>query len=79
MQDDSIAKRRIFSLANLPRYILCILLPHIMFPIGLYMVCQKDCRTKERGKFFLVTSTFVMAIGSFLYLVFYTPLFTIDF
>ncbi|NQU73688.1 MAG: hypothetical protein HQ547_03140 [Candidatus Omnitrophica bacterium] len=56
----------------------CIIAPHIMIVVGLIFLSRGDNRKKMLGKKLCGVSTLVLIAGSFLYYIFFTPIFGLD-
>ena len=59
-------------------YAACLVVPHIMLVVGLIFLSLKDREKKVLGKNLCIASGVVIAAGSLVYYVFFTPMFGLD-
>jgi len=59
-------------------YIGCIVAPHIMLVTGLVFLSKKSPQYRMLGKNISIACGAVLAIGSLLYYIYFTPMFGLD-
>lgn len=56
----------------------CVIAPHIMLVVGLILLSRKNPQNRILGKNVCIVSAVVLAVGSLLYYIFFTPMFGLD-
>jgi hypothetical protein len=59
-------------------YICCAAVPHIMLVAGLMLLATKDTQKRSLGRHLCMISAIVLAAGSLVYYIFFTPMFGLD-